>query len=119
MMNTLTHSKSATNGGQNPARTIEKEEGTNDLKMLRAAKAEASPLILSADAVRAILSGEIHPLTAWRNAAGLTQGALAIAAGVKRAATISDIESGKIDPRLSTLKAISGALKLDLDDIVA
>ena len=64
-----------------------------------------------------IWDGTLHPLAAWRKAVGLTQAELAAAAGI-RPATVSDIESGKIDPRLSTLKALAKALKLGIEDIV-
>lgn len=66
---------------------------------------------------KAVWDGTLHPLAAWRQAVGLSQAALAETSGV-RAATISDIESGKIDPRLSTLKALAGALRLGVEDII-
>lgn len=71
---------------------------------------------MPADLVRAVLDGDIHPLAAWRKSAGLSQAALAAKAGI-RTATLSDIESGKIDPRLSTMKALANALGTDIDDI--
>lgn len=64
-----------------------------------------------------IWDGTAHPLTAWRKAAGLTQAALAELSG-QRAATISDIENGRTDPRLSTLRALAKALRLEIGDIV-
>jgi len=67
--------------------------------------------------MRAMIDGTLHPLAAWRQAAGLTQGALAERAGL-RLSTVSDIERGKIDPRLSTLRALATALGTDIDDIV-
>lgn len=79
---------------------------------------DRAELTINANDMKAILRGEIHPLTAWRKAAGLTQGQLAERANT-RAATISDIEGNRIDPRLSTLSAISGALGVNLDDIVS
>ena len=72
---------------------------------------------LPLDLAQQIWDGTSHPLTAWRKAAGLTQAALAEKSG-QRSATISDIESGKTDPRLSTLKALAGALGLEIGDIV-
>ncbi|MDO5658308.1 MAG: helix-turn-helix transcriptional regulator [Paracoccus sp. (in: a-proteobacteria)] len=71
---------------------------------------------ISMELIVAIERGEIHPLAAWRKAAGLTQTELADRAGL-RTATVSDIESGKIDPRLSSMKALAEALGLDLDSI--
>ena len=72
---------------------------------------------LPADLARRVLDGDLHPLTAWRKVAGLTQAQLAERSG-QRAATVSDIEAGKVDPRLSTMKALAEALALDIDDLV-
>lgn len=73
---------------------------------------------LPAALAEALMEGKISALSAWRQAAGLTQADLARKAGL-RTATISDIEGGKIDPRLSTLKALAGALGLDFSDIAS
>ena len=56
----------------------------------------------------------IEQLKKARLAAGLKQTELAEKACIRRAATISDIEQGKQDPTLSTLKAIAEALDLQL-----
>ena len=64
-----------------------------------------------------MLSGDLHPLAAWRMAAGLSQVALSEKAGV-RAATISEIEAGRIDPRVSTVKALAEALGVEIGDVV-
>lgn len=72
---------------------------------------------LTADAMRDVLSGALHPLAAWRKASGMSQGDLASRAGV-RLATISEIEGRKIDPRISTIKALAEALGVDIDSIV-
>ena len=79
--------------------------------------ADAGLPVLDAATSRAVLLGQISPLTAWRRAAGLTQAALARKAGL-REATVSEIEAGKTDPRLSTMRALAAALGLDLGDIV-
>ena len=71
---------------------------------------------MPSELVLASLDGTLHPLAAWRKSVGLTQAELATAAGL-RPATVSDIESRKIDPRLSTLKALAKALKLGIEDI--
>ena len=65
----------------------------------------------------AVLDGRLHPLTAWREAAGLTQSELARRAGI-RIASVSDIEGGKTDPRQSTLKALAGVLGVSVGDLV-
>ncbi|MBO0906563.1 helix-turn-helix transcriptional regulator [Jiella sonneratiae] len=69
------------------------------------------------DLAEQVWNGTLHPLAAWRKAVGWTQAELAAKAGV-RAASVSDIESRKIDPRLSTLKALAWTLKLGIEDIV-
>ena len=76
---------------------------------------EGSPSMPS-EFAEAMWDNTLHPLAAWRKSVGLTQSQLAAKAGV-RAASVSDIESRKIDPRLSTLKALAGALKLGIEDI--
>jgi transcriptional regulator with XRE-family HTH domain len=54
-----------------------------------------------------------------RTAAGLTQQALAVKAGLSVSAVVH-IEAGRIpDPRVSTLRAIARALGVGLDDLAA
>ena len=77
---------------------------------------EGSPS-MPAELAQQVWDGKLHPLAAWRESVGLTQAALAETSGV-RAATISEIESRKIDPRLSTLKALADALNLGVEDII-
>lgn len=66
--------------------------------------------------VRAILAGE-SPLRLWRKHRGLSIKELAEKAGLS-SAYISELETGKKEGRLSSLKALSSALEVDLDDIV-
>lgn len=89
-----------------------------DIAMAMAARAadDGSPR-LSGDAMKAIIAGTLHPLTAWRQAAGLTQVVLAERANI-RTATINEIETGKTDPRVSTMKSIAGVLGVDVDDLL-
>lgn len=94
-------------------------EDADDIAMARAARtADAGAPTLDADTMRAVLAGHMHPLTAWRKAAGLSQAALSQRCGV-RTATINEIEGGKVDPRISTMKAIASVLGVDIDDLVA
>lgn len=79
------------------------------------ADAAAGPAMPAALAVQVL--GGLHPLIAWRKAAGLTQRELAERAGV-RPATVSDIEAGKIDPRVSTMAALAKALGVGVGDLV-
>lgn len=97
---------------------LEQIENAGDAALINAAKqSDAGAPQIPSDLLEAMLDGSMHPLTAWRKAAGLTQGELSQKSGI-RAATISDIESSKIDPRLSTIKAIADALGVDIDDLV-
>jgi DNA-binding XRE family transcriptional regulator len=89
-------------------------EDAGDAALARAAGSDGPHM--AADLATAMIAGEIHPLTAWRKSAGLSQAELAEKAGI-RPATLSDIEGGKIDPRLSTMKALASALGVDIDDI--
>ena len=82
----------------------------------RSVAGEHAPAI-PAELARQVWNGTLHPLAAWRKAVGLTQVELAARADI-RPASVSDIESRKIDPRLSTLKALAGALKLGVEDII-
>ena len=91
-------------------------EDACDAAIAAQALAENAPT-MPADLLRASLDGTLHPLAAWRRAASLTQAQLAEKAGL-RPASISDIEGGKIDPRLSTLKALAEALGLGVEDII-
>lgn len=94
-------------------------EDAGDIVLADQARADsAGAPVLPADLLAASLDGSMHPLTAWRKAAGLTQAALAHKAGI-RTSTVSNIENGKIDPRLSTVKALAEALGVDVDDLVA
>jgi DNA-binding XRE family transcriptional regulator len=93
-------------------------EDAGDNALADAANAESAGAPAMPDyLVVAVLSGAMHPLTAWRKAMGLTQAELAAKAQT-RAATIADIEGGKIDPRYSTLKAIAGAIGVDAASIM-
>ncbi|ESR23369.1 helix-turn-helix transcriptional regulator [Lutibaculum baratangense] len=97
-------------------RTLVEDAGDMALAEQAKIEAEGSPGMPS-ELVIASLDGQLHPLAAWRKSVGLTQAALAAKAGV-RPASVSDIESRKIDPRLSTLKALAGALNLGVEDII-
>ncbi|MCE7029976.1 helix-turn-helix transcriptional regulator [Jiella avicenniae] len=97
-------------------RTIVEDAGDAAIAEQAMVEYEGAPSMPS-ELVLASLNGELHPLAAWRKSVGLTQAELAEAADL-RPATVSDIESRKIDPRLSTLKALASALKLGIEDIV-
>lgn len=91
-------------------------EDAGDAALIAQARGAGVGPTMPAELALRVLDG-LSPLTAWRKAAGLTQGDLAERAGV-RVATISDIESGKIDPRLSTMVALATALGMGVGDLV-
>ena len=97
-------------------RTILEDAGDSAIAEQAMIADEGAPSMPS-ELAEQIWDGTLHRLAAWRKAVGMTQAELATAAGI-RAATVSDIESGKIDPRLSTLRALAKALKLGIEDIV-
>ncbi|MEE9453998.1 MAG: helix-turn-helix transcriptional regulator [Paracoccaceae bacterium] len=94
------------------------DDMTFDNAAFDAAQRDRADLTITSRDIKAILSGTLHPLTAWRKAAGFTQSQLAERAKT-RTATISDIEGARIDPRISTLQNIAAALGLDVDDITS
>ena len=94
-------------------------DDASDIALANAARAaDRDAPMLSAEAMKAVLAGTLNPVTAWRKAAGLSQAALAKRIGI-RTPTLKEIETGKTDPRVSTLKAIAAALSVDLDDLAA
>ncbi len=65
--------------------------------------------------VERLVKGE-SPLRVWREHRGLTQQALADAAGVGKS-YISQLEAGTKTGAIGTLRAIASALRVDLDDL--
>jgi DNA-binding XRE family transcriptional regulator len=76
---------------------------------------EGEELVLG-ELVYAILDGA-HPIRAWREYRGLTQGQLAQVAEIS-VPCLSQLESGKRKGSRAVLSAIAAALDLDLDDVV-
>ncbi len=68
------------------------------------------------EVMKALLDGE-NPVRVFRSHRGLTQIQLADRVGVKQA-TISDLESGKNQGSIQTLKKIADCLDVDLDHLV-
>lgn len=64
----------------------------------------------------ALLDG-VNAVKVWREYRGLSQAALADAAGLSQA-YIAQIETGKRTGRVDAYKAIAGALAVDIDDLV-
>lgn len=64
-----------------------------------------------------LLDGE-SPLRVFRDLRGLTQAALAEKAGVNRV-TVAELETGRKQGSLATLRALADALNVTLDDLAA
>lgn len=64
-----------------------------------------------------LLQGEEHRLRIWREHRGLTQTELGAVSGVQQG-YIAQIESGRKTGGIETLKKLSGALRIDIDDLV-
>jgi len=71
--------------------------------------------LIPAEYVNRMSEGE-SPIRVWRDFRGMTAKDLAAAAGISTA-YLSEIETGKKDGSVATLKAIADVLKLDLDDL--
>ena len=69
-----------------------------------------------AEYVRRMIAGE-SPLRVWRDLRGLTQSALARTSGVNRV-QIADIEAGRKNGSLETVRKLAAALGIGLDDLV-
>ncbi len=63
----------------------------------------------------ALLAGA-NPVKVWREYRGLTQDALAAQAGISKA-YLCQIETGKRDGAIKTLRAIAAALDVTVDDL--
>ena len=63
----------------------------------------------------ALLAG-VHPVKVWREYRGLTQDALAAQAGISKA-YLCQIETGKREGAIKTLRAIATALGVTVDDL--
>jgi DNA-binding XRE family transcriptional regulator len=72
--------------------------------------------LIPSEMVNRILDGE-NPIRVWREHRGLTVKDLAEAAGIA-APYLSQVETGKREGSVETLKKIADALKLTIDDLV-
>jgi len=82
----------------------------------KAALAAGDDELVPADYANRLLNGE-SPLRVYRELRGMTQAALAEKAGVNRV-TVAEIETGRKQGSVATLKALAGALSVSLDDLV-
>jgi len=88
-----------------------------DAAHMRLARMEqANDEALPGSMVRRLVEGA-SPLTVWREYRGMSQEALATAAGVP-VPLLMEIEAGKEDVPLRKVSAIARALGIDVDDLV-
>ena len=78
--------------------------------------AEGYDEVVPVEVVRELLEGR-HPLSVWRQYRGLTQQALADAAGIGTS-YISQIESGGKTGSIKCLRKLAEVLCVDIDDLV-
>lgn len=71
--------------------------------------------LIPAEYAARLIDGE-NPLRVYRDLRGMTQAALAQAAGVNRV-TVAEIETGRKQGSVATLRALAGALGVTVDDL--
>lgn len=81
----------------------------------KAALAAGEEELVPADYANRLLNGE-SPLRVYRDWRGLTQASLAARAGVNRV-TVSEIETGRKQGSVTTLRVLANALDVALDDL--
>ena len=99
------------------ARELERVEAERDALALRLAVIEAAGTERVPAVVVDRLAAGAAPVRVWREHRGMTQRALAEAAGIS-APMLNEIETGKKDGSIRTLLALARALRVDLDDLV-
>ena len=82
----------------------------------KAALAAGEDELIPADYANRVLNGEIR-LRVYRDLRGMTQVALAEKAGVNRV-TVAEIETGRKQGSIATLRSLAHALSVSLDDLV-
>lgn len=81
----------------------------------KAALAAGEEELVPADYANRLLNGE-NALRVYRDLRGLTQAALAVKAGVNRV-TVAEIETGRKQGSVTSLRALASALDVALDDL--
>jgi DNA-binding XRE family transcriptional regulator len=81
----------------------------------KAALAAGDEELIPADYVNRLLNGE-SPLRVYRDLRGLTQAGLSEKAGVNRV-SVAEIETGRKQGSVATLRALAGALGVAIDDL--
>ncbi len=90
-------------------------QDVHDIESFHAALDVGQEELIPAEVVDRILDGD-SPLRVWREYRGLTQQALADAAGVGKS-YVSQIESGRKVGTVETLSRLARALEVELDDV--
>lgn len=90
-------------------------EELDDEALYDRAKAAEVGFRVPSTVVSSVLAGT-HPVKAWREHAGFTQDVLAVKAGISKA-YLCQIETGKRQGAIKTLKALAQALSVTLDDL--
>jgi len=90
-------------------------ENAEDAALFDAARAADDGFRIPAGVAHAILDG-VHPVKVWREQRGLTQDALSAQAGISKA-YLCQIETGKRQGALKTLRAISRVLGVPLGEL--
>ena len=96
---------------------LEDVQDAADVARVRAALARGDEEAVPDAVVARLLDGE-PPLRVWREYRGLSQAALAEAAGVTQS-MVTMIETGRRTGQASTLKRLAEALRVDVDDLLA
>ena len=81
----------------------------------KAALAAGTEELIPADYANRLLNGE-SPLRVYRDLRGMTQAALAAKAGVNRV-TVAEIETGRKQGSVATLRTLADALGVIMDDL--
>jgi DNA-binding XRE family transcriptional regulator len=100
-------------------RLVEAAEDVADLRAYDEAKrqlAAGKTELLPSGMVNRILAGE-NTLRAWREHRGLTVKQLADRAGIS-APFVSQLETGRREGSVETMRRIAAALKISLDDLI-
>lgn len=97
-------------------RSAEDAEDAASVRRFQERLASGEEELLPAAMVDRILDGE-NPIRVWREHRGLSVKALAEKAGITPA-YLSQVETGKRDGTVETLRKLAGALGATLDDLV-
>lgn len=92
-------------------------EDLDDETLYDKAKAADDGFRVPGEVVSAIVNGT-HPVKAWREHGDLTQDVLAVKAGISTA-YLCQIETGKRQGAVKTLRALAKALGVTIDDLQA